>query len=191
MINELEKNNFEKQLSKFQNIMTIPDEYTLSRVIEGMQNGQPVLVFRYEREETGLGHEHFSFTIEPASNKLLGFTWFDRRFEKGASLPTKSQTKDIAEAFFEKAAPGLLQKIDHKWTAEHDELVLINEQEVLICGMKYKCYIPEHDSYAWVIVGPGGNVMTFEQEIIWRKGRVSEKWLHDSWLKHNLKENLL
>jgi len=53
--------------------------------------------------------------------------------------------------------------------------------------MKYKCYVPENDSWTWVIVGPDGNIMAFEQDIKWKGGRITEKWLHDSWLlEHQL-----
>lgn len=39
----------------------------------------------------------------------------------------------------------------------------------------------ENQSYSKA--GPGGDVITFEQGIIWDNGRMTDKWLHDSWVK--------
>lgn len=50
--------------------------------------------------------------------------------------------------------------------------------------MKYKCFNRDEDNYTWIIVGPCGQVIAFEQGIIWNNGRVTEKWLHDSWVNN-------
>ncbi|MEC1789187.1 hypothetical protein [Schinkia azotoformans] len=52
--------------------------------------------------------------------------------------------------------------------------------------MKYKCYLPDEDMWAWMIVSPDEKTITFEQGIKWKGGRVTEKWLHDNWLSERL-----
>ncbi|MEC1717867.1 hypothetical protein ABEV09_16095 [Schinkia azotoformans] len=55
-----------------------------------------------------------------------------------------------------------------------------------ITGMKYKCYLPDEDMWAWMIVSLDEKTITFEQGIKWKGGRVTEKWLHDNWLSERL-----
>ncbi|MGC5327723.1 YcdB/YcdC domain-containing protein [Brevibacillus sp. SYSU BS000544] len=172
-------------------LLTVPDEYTLVTVQSQKQNRTDVWVFRFEKrsgENNGLGGEHFSVVVEKNNYNLLGFTWMDQRLTEG-KLPSKEETTAIARAFLEKVEPGMFEKLQNLWIDRHDEVISltgtgnIDKRTVTVSGMKYKCYLNEKDDYAWVIVGPGGRVITFEQGIVWNNGRVTEKWLHDSWLK--------
>lgn len=170
--------------------LTIPDGYVLKNIQSQTQNGEDVQWFRYEKasgENNGVGGEHFSFVVTKNSNILLGFTWMDKSLVEG-ELPTKEATKEVAKEFLDTVEPGLFAKLDNLWIDKHDESITIKndaEQEnVTISGMKYKCYLKENDDYAWVIVGRNGKVITFEQGIKWINGRVTEKWLHDSWINN-------
>lgn len=165
-------------------LITVPENYTLMQVREGVQNGENVFVFRYSKgENSELLGEHFSFTIIEKSNQLLGVTWMDKQFAKGTELPSKEETEVIAKEYLAKVEPDLFGKLQNLWIAPHDETIVVNGNNVTVTGMKYKCFIPTEDTYAWVIAGPDNKVITFERGIVWQGGRVSEKWLHDSWLK--------
>lgn len=53
--------------------------------------------------------------------------------------------------------------------------------------MKVKCKSKRDGRYFWVIVGPGGHVITFERDVVWNAAgsmRQTEMWLHDLWLVH-------
>lgn len=164
--------------------VTVPENYTLAQVRQGAQDGKAVFVFRYTKEgETGLMGEHFSFTVTEKDNRLLGSTWMDRQFEKGPKLPSSEETQLIAREYLAKAEPDLWPKLKNLWVDAHDETIVVAGKEITVTGMKYKCFIPSEDTYAWVIVGPNRKVITFERGIIWQGGRISEKWLHDAWLK--------
>jgi hypothetical protein len=53
--------------------------------------------------------------------------------------------------------------------------------------MKVKCRNTADGRWFWVIVGPGGQVITFERDVVWHTSlgmRCTEMWLHDLWLMH-------
>ncbi|WAA09868.1 hypothetical protein OE104_00345 [Fervidibacillus albus] len=159
----------------------------MKNVFSGKQNEAEVWIFRFEKangENNGLGGEHYSFTVNKESDKILGFTWMDKRFESGQELPTKKQTEEIAKSFLNRIEPGLFDRLENLWIRPHDELITVDGQQMTITGMKYKCYLPDEDTYAWLIIGPDKKIITFEQGIKWESGRITEKWLHDSWLKN-------
>ncbi|MFC0213487.1 hypothetical protein ACFFK0_13645 [Paenibacillus chartarius] len=170
-------------------LLPIPEGYTLRHARPRKQNGAGVWVFRYEKsseDNLGWGGEHYSFVVAMDAPAILGFTWMDRRFTAGA-LPSPEMTREAARDFLNKLEPGLFDRLQNLWIDRHDETIRIHDglsqagASLVISGMKYKCYRQEHDDYAWVIVGPDGQVITFEQGILWDNGRVTEKWLHDSW----------
>ncbi|MDQ0193559.1 hypothetical protein [Paenibacillus wynnii] len=182
---------YSEALKKALQLLTVPEGYTLKNVQSQKQNADDVWVFRYEKdsgENNDLGGEHFSFVVTKNSYKLLGFTWMDKSLSEG-ELPTKEDTKEISKDILDKVEPGLYEKLDNLWIDQHVETITIKngakQKNVTISGIKYKCYLKENDDYAWVIVGANGKVITFEQGIKWVNGRVTEKWLHDSWLKNN------
>ncbi|MDU5949932.1 MAG: hypothetical protein E6Z15_23100, partial [Paenibacillus macerans] len=137
--------------------VTIPDGYVLKTVQGQKQNAEDVWWFRYEKASGanhGPGGEHFSFVITKSSNKLLGVTWMDKTLAEG-ELPTKEAAKASAQQFLGMLEPGLFAKLDNLWIDKHDESTLVKN----------------------------GKAITFEQEIKWVNGRVTEKWLHDSWVR--------
>lgn len=177
-------------LEKALDYLSIPEGYVLQHVQSQKQNGDGVWVFRYEKksgENNGLSGEHFSFVVQKDNDKLLGFTWMDASLSSG-ELPSQKETEALAKTFLDKIEPGLFEKLDNLWIDRHDEMIVVTnhhgqKQQVTVTGMKYKCYLKDENNYAWVIVGPEGQIITFEQGIIWKDGRVTEKWLHDRWLK--------
>lgn len=78
----------------------------------------------------------------------------DKTLAEG-ELPTKEAAKASAQQFLGMLEPGLFAKLDNLWIDKHDESTLVKN----------------------------GKAITFEQEIKWVNGRVTEKWLHDSWVR--------
>lgn len=181
---------YRKALEHALELLPLPDPYTLHTVQLRKQNRTDVWLFRYHKQRgihNKLGGEHFSFVVEKDSHAMLGFTWKDQTLCSGP-LPTPEETKAYSEAWFNRIEPGLSERMQNLWIDRHDETVTIadgpNKQaEYVIPGMKYKCYCRESDDYAWVVVGTGGRIITFEQGIRWRNGRETEMWLHDGWLR--------
>ncbi|MFT9820337.1 hypothetical protein [Lysinibacillus sp. NPDC056185] len=63
-------------------MIDIPEGYQFKEVRSGKQNEVDVIVFRYEKSDllnNGLEGEHYSFTIEQESHKIVGITWMDQR----------------------------------------------------------------------------------------------------------------
>lgn len=185
----LQTEAYQGALRKALQLLTIPEGYALTSVQSHTQNAEDVWVFRYEKESgenNGLGGEHYSFTVTQEHHKLLGFTWMDRRWADGEPV-TKERAKEAAREFLDQVEPGLFAQLENLWIDLHDETITVHnngvKEAVTVSGMKYKCYLKEQDEYAWVIVGSSGEVITFEQGIKWDNGRLTEKWLHDSWLQ--------
>jgi hypothetical protein len=176
--------------------VSIPEGYELKRATVEKQNFADVGVFRFEKSSginNGLGGEHYSFVVDLSNQKLLGFTWMDQRLS-GGPLPSKEETRIIAQNFLEKIEHGLSNILVNLWIDRHDEKISVKGEKgvntITISGMKYKCYREDRNDYAWVIIGSAGRIITFEQGIIWNNGRVTEKWLHDSWVKNLMRKNL-
>lgn len=167
--------------------LEIPEGYKLASIKDTIQqNGKPVLLIRYtpESNKTDLYGEHFSVTVEKETNYILGFTNMNRKFNliDNKLLLTHEETEQIAKDFLTRLEPGYFEKLENLWIDQHDEEIIINDKKMTISGMKYKCYLPETENYTWVIVGSDGDIVTFERGIIWVNSRVTEKWLHDSYL---------
>lgn len=179
---------YQKALNNTLETISVPEGYEFKSVRSGKQNEADTWVFRYEKsnqENNGLGGEHYSFTVDQESHKILGITWMDQRFASGQQLPSEKQTEELVKSFLNWTQPGLFDRLENHWIRPHGEVITVNGEKITIIGMKYKCYLPDNDTWAWVIVGPDERVMTFEQGIKWEGGRVTEKWLHDNWLLEN------
>lgn len=180
---------YREALEKTLQVLSVPEGYALQSVQSQIQNTAAIWLFRYEKspkEHPDLGGEHFSFAVTRDGGRLLGFTWMDRSLAEG-ELPTKDEAKEAARVFLDRLEPGLFGALENLWIDRHDESIRAEagqqEGNVTVSGMKYKCYARGNDDYAWVIVGKNGMPITFEQGIKWINGRVTEKWLHDSWLQ--------
>lgn len=155
-------------------------------------DGVPAWHLRYQRRDgsnADLGGEHYSMVLSQGGH-LLGKTWFNAEL-CGGVLPTAAQAQRIAYSYLEQHAPDLLPGMALQWVQQHEETLHIGQaggarQTRSLTGMKVKCLNQADGRYFWVIVGPGGVVLTFERNIVWdtaRGQRQTEKWLHDSWLK--------
>ncbi|RUT36484.1 hypothetical protein EJP77_05795 [Paenibacillus zeisoli] len=183
----IDEQEYRQVLKRMLKLVSVPEGYAFQHVQCQQQNNNEVWVFRYEKDSgdnSGIGGEHYSFVMQENNHKLLGITWMDESLSYG-NLPSKEETEELAESFLNKIEPGLFERLEHKWTDLHHETILVRNhdgehEEVVVTGMKYKCYLRDEQNYAWVIFGPGGQLITFEQGIYWEGGRVTEKWLHDS-----------
>lgn len=195
MIIDMVNQAYSQALEKAVQHLEIPEGYTLKNVQSQKQNSSEVWVFRYEKvlgENNGLGGEHFSFVVDKRKNRILGFTWMDQSLSTGL-LPSKEETETAARTFLDKVEPGLFEKLENLWIDRHDETITVKNSKrqsetITVSGMKYKCYLKEQDDYAWVIIGSNRKIITFEQGIVWNNGRVTEKWLHDSWYADSMKK---
>lgn len=78
-----------------------------------------------------------------------------------------------------------LGRLELNWIGLHAEKIIVDNQELIIRGIKVKTYIPDTKLWAWVIIAPNGELITFERNISWdftRMQRQTQMWLHDGWL---------
>ncbi|SMO32462.1 hypothetical protein [Melghirimyces algeriensis] len=93
----------------------------------------------------------------------------DPRFASNQVLPSKAQTEKLAQSFLHQIEPGLFERLENRWIRPHNETINVNGHPTTVTGMKYKCYLPEEDTYTWVIAG-ANQIITFEQGIKWKEG---------------------
>lgn len=107
---------------------------------------------------------------------------------------SRKETEDITKNFLIKIDKSLANDLENLWIERHDEQIFVDGgKATTVAGMKYKCYRESKDDYAWVIVGYGGSIVTFERDIKWNmqaQRRITEKWLHDSWVLDNTANNI-
>ncbi len=192
-MSQIQQNNkdktYQNALNEVLETISVPIGYEFKKVHSGKQNDADVWIFRFEKanqKNNGLGGEHYSFTVDKDSHTILGITWMDQRFTSGQQLPSEKRTEELVKSFLNSIQVGLFDRLENHWIRPHDEIISVNGGEkITVTGMKYKCYLPDEDTWAWVIVGPDEKIITFEQGIKWEGGRVTEKWLHDNWLLEN------
>ncbi len=105
-----------------------------------------------------------------------------------SQLPTKKQSEEIAKKFIQEVAPDLTENMNILWIEPHEELIIYNNKQSTITGMKVKCRDLRTGLYFWVIVGADKQIMAFERNIKWivfPGKRGTEKWLDDNWVMHN------
>ncbi|WP_372474657.1 hypothetical protein AB4865_05165 [Capnocytophaga sp. ARDL2] len=111
-------------------------------------------------------------------------TFFNQANAQKISL---EQAKPYLEAFqksIEIPKEYQFHSVENLWIEPHNEEIIVNGKSLSINGMKYKCFRPSHNDYAWVIVGSDGTIITFERDIFWDNHKqkcITEKWLHDNW----------
>lgn len=165
--------------------------YTLVYTKAGFMDKKPVYLYRYQAVDTpsvNLGGTHVSIVVDE-QNRLKGLARMNSE-PKNTPLPTKEQTKKIAQVFLTQYAADLLNGAELQWVKAHDE-TLLNAQgkKVKQTGMKAKYRNTISGLYFWVIVDSDNEVMIFERDIEWdfmHAGRKTEKWLHDDYLKKQM-----
>lgn len=178
-----------KHLNYFQSHVNIPDGYILASVKDVKVDKKEAYCFRYIKDVNNvLGGEHFSFIVTKDSPYvILGFTTMDSKYIDKEQL-NKEEVQKISTEFLSKIDDSLLNDLELQWIDSHDEEIVIDGVKKIVRGLKCKYYRPSQEDYAWVIVGYDGTIITFERDILWSEGmqkRITEKWLHDSWLKEN------
>jgi hypothetical protein len=148
-------------------------------------NERPVHLTRRQPEGTvTLGAAHHSMLLAP-NGSLVGYTDLTRP----CALPTENEARRRAYELFAAVAPDLA--LTELWVAPHEERILLAESPKAIIGQKVKCRQAD-GRYAWAIVGD--DVITFERDVVWNDAmseRVTQKWLHDDWLRHQLVDGRL
>lgn len=165
---------------------SIPSGFALASRSEGTMDSVPVVVLRHERSDganTGLGGEHVT-VVHDAAGRLKGWTRMVAPSGSGA-LPSEGEARAVADAFFARHAPDIAGRLQTQWIKPHGERIRVGGGQVEVTGMKVKRFDPVTRTYAWAIVGPNREVITFERDIVWSNQmsmRETEKWLHDGWL---------
>ncbi len=121
--------DYQPALNAALKFLEIPEGYELKNVRSRKQNEADVWVFRYEKlngENNGLGGEHYSFTVDNESHKILGITWMDQRFASGQQLPSEKRTEELAQTFLNRTQPGLFNRLENHWIRPHDEFITAN-----------------------------------------------------------------
>lgn len=180
-------------LEVFQSQVEIPNEYHFHTVSKVKPNDVEAYLFRYQKDENkGFNGEHFSFLVSKAEKKILGFTNMNKKYND-LNMLSRKETEKIAKNFLIKIDKSLADDLENLWIERHDEQIFVDGgKATTIAGMKYKCYRESKDDYAWVIVGFDGSIVTFERDIKWNMQehrRITEKWLHDSWVLDNKANN--
>lgn len=175
-------------LSRTPPSLVVPPGYSLKSIVPRSHNGRHINVYRHEKDNgqsDDLGGEHYSFSVDVDGGGLLGLIWMDARFASG-ELPSENAAAETAVRFLSRNAGDLLPELEVLWIREHKEVITVNGRKIRIPGMKYKTHRKSHGDYAWVIVGSGGEVITFERDILWRGIRLTEKWLHDAYCANHV-----
>lgn len=172
-------------LNEFQKQVVIPSGYHFYSVKKVVADNESALLFRYQKDRNeNKNGEHFSFIISENEKQILGFTYMDKKFSNSKMI-SKAEAKKITETFLRQLDNSLAKELKNLWIEQHDEQIIANDKEAIISGIKYKCYRAATNDYCWVVVGFDGAIVTFERNIKWDNTagkRITEKWLHDSWV---------
>jgi hypothetical protein len=163
----------------------VPDGFEHVTVREETHDGVPVTVERVQGEAAlRYGAEHATAVIGSDDGILYGYTRQVATSDTSA-LPSEDEATQIASDFLEAIDPDHAAGLTLQWVERHDETVTdANGTEHSVAGMKVKNY---HDNgrYTWVIVGEGGQIITYERDVSWDNSqarRTTAMWLHDAWV---------
>lgn len=172
-------------------ILLPSNEYNFLPTLQkrGLHNGINVTLYRYQPEgKFVLDQQHVSI-LQSDKGNLEGFVRLLPQYKISGRQISKDRAKTIAINFLQRFAPDLLDKFKVNWIDEHTEEIYVNNEKIIISGMKVKCRNEKDGLYFWVVIAPDESVMIFERDVEWdflRAGRKTEKWLHDSWLVKNM-----
>lgn len=162
--------------------LSIPNGWEIVRIHQERHDTRDVTVIRHQPDGYRLGAPHTSLVLDQ-NNTILGFTRLQET--QNGQLPDNRSAEETTQRFLQQVAPAQLDGSSVDWINQHDEKVTLTDgTTATISGMKVKMH---HDNglYSWVIVGPGGTIVTYEQDIAWESSqgrRGTQMWLHDSWI---------
>lgn len=180
-------------------VLSVPKGYVPAGAESRTHDGRSIWHFRYEKgsgRSTGLGGEHYSFTVDALDRRLLGVSLMDSRFQP-RDLPEKKEALEVAKVFLQRVEPELVRSLAVPWVDRQDESMIVADgefrREAVVSGTKVKMRREPEGDYAWVIAGRAGDessddspeVVTFERDVVWdsAKGqRSTEFWLSDKYL---------
>lgn len=181
-------------------LIDFPSDFELVHCKLVNHDDTPVYWLRFIKmgEKNRMGLEHFSITIDPEKEKLMGIMWLDKKLDSDCYI-TEDGAKDVAMNFLKKNAPDLYDSIEIRWirptrkepeNPPHDEGFILKDKTI-ITGMRVKMWANDTQKYSWVIVNEQGKVISFERDIVWNSEmhcRTTERWLHDQWLEEQNKD---
>ncbi|WP_059012134.1 hypothetical protein [Streptomyces specialis] len=147
-------------------------------------DGRPVTVVRFLKEARPGEGVHLTVVLDD-DGVLLGYTRLDPEDPSLAGpLPAEHEAREAAFAFVTAFDPAYAAGLTVQWIARHDEHVAGPDGPAVVSGVKVKTRHRD-GLYAWVVIGPGGTVLTYERDIRWdavagRRG--TQMWLHDVWI---------
>lgn len=158
--------------------LEIPAGWDIVDVRLERHDDRAVTVIRHQPDGQRLGGPHASLVLDDTGT-VLGFT----RLEGGASdeLPDEEVAREAALGFLKRVAPDYAAGLTVEWVDQHDETITLADGSThTVSGVKVKLH---HDDgrYAWVVVGPDAQVLTYERDITWDSGqgrRGTQMWLH-------------
>ncbi|NYI08260.1 MFS transporter [Allostreptomyces psammosilenae] len=147
-------------------------------------DGRQVVVVRHQADRTPrLGGPHVT-VVTDADGVLLGVTRMVPP-ATGREPVGAVNARALALEFFAAVDPEHAAGLSVQWVDRHDETVTDAEgRRHTVPGTKVKTR-HQDGGYAWVILGPDGEVVTYERDIAWDGAagrRGTEMWLHDSWI---------
>lgn len=152
------------------------------RVRDEHHDKRPVTVVRFQPAGYCLGGTHLSVVVDP-SDTLLGYTCLT--LQRPGVLPSTATAREIALRFLSSLDPAYTAELQELWIAQHDEAVIgADGTQHVVSGMKVKTR-HARGLYAWVVVAPDGQVITYERDITWDAvtgRRATQMWLHDTWI---------
>ncbi|GAB3768101.1 hypothetical protein [Microlunatus parietis] len=162
--------------------LEVPTGWDIVDVRLERHDDRAVTVIRHQPDGHRLGGPHASLVLDD-SGTILGFTRLAGG--AGAELPDEEAAREAALGFLQRVAPDYAAGLSVEWVDQHDEAITLRDGIAhTVSGIKVKLH---HDDgrYAWVIVGPDAQILTYERDITWDSNqgrRGTQMWLHDSWI---------
>lgn len=161
----------------------IPDSYTVVSIRHERHDTTPVTVIRTQpAEPLHLGGEHVTLVIRSDDQTVYGLT--HQTVQPNAPLPDADTARTIAFDFLHAMDAAYTAGLTEQWIDRHDETITTRDGPATIAGVKVKTRHAD-GRYAWVIVGPHNQVITYERDITWdaaNSRRKTQMWLHDRWI---------
>jgi hypothetical protein len=149
-------------------------------------DGRPVTVVRFQEQGTRAtaNGPHLTVVLDE-EDVLLGYTRLAPAADGSGSPPGGREAREAAGRFMSALDPAYAAGLSVDWVDRHDEEVTTADgTRAVVSGTKVKSH-HEDGLYSWVVVGAGGQVVTYERDIRWDSAegrRGTEMWLHDSWI---------